>query len=834
MPRLNRSLAVIVLLSVAINAKAIEWKEDFLLNESDASFYSAESTAYLGQGGVYTLDINGDDQLDIVVSAPGADVQGQDTGGIFLVLSAANFAYPDTDLGAHYFIYGELDNSMVGEQLSAVGDIDGDGYQDLLVAAPRYSVEIDYTGIVYIVFGAPSGWIDQPIAEAATSTLIRRDVIGSIGNAVAGAGDVNGDGYDDILIGGPQNEGGGHHNGTTYLVLGHSEDWSTQIDLDAADASFDGETSNSYSGGAVSGAGDTNGDGYSDFLIGNSIDENYSTHKAHLVLGAASGWAMHTPLTLADASFVGEAEADCAGHSVAGVSDLDGDGFDDILIGSPRNDEAGTYAGQVYLFFGKDTAWATDINLGTADASITGEDGSNLFGRSLSSAGDLNADGFSDILIGASGNGEYMGGAGQTYVFFGGQASWSMDTPADSAEVSFVGEQADDASGWFAIGGGDIDDDGFDDILVTAPFNDEAASEAGQLYLLYGTNCFDQDGDGFGNPGDATCPEGADLDCDDLDAAINPGAVESCNGIDDNCDGSTPADELDDDADGVRVCEGDCDDLQAAVYPEAVEVCDYLDNDCDGEVPSWDTDLDGDGTSACDGDCHDGDATLYVEDLDGDGVSPCDGDCDDSDAAMHLEDEDGDGFSPCDGDCDDEDTELHPAAEESCNGEDDDCDGELPADEMDADGDNSMVCDGDCDDEEPSAHPGALELCDGVDNDCNGEVDEIDGDGDGFGPTECGGSDCNDSEAEVNPTSAEDCGDGVDNDCDGLIDDQDEECADSGDDDDIDDIVMNDDTDDMSGSDGCECAQSNADHPTDIVRFGSFVLFLAGWLIRRR
>ncbi len=142
-------------------------------------------------------------------------------------------------------------------------------------------------------------------------------------------------------------------------------------------------------------------------------------------------------------------------------------------------------------------------------------------------------------------------------------------------------------------------------------------------------------------------------------------------------------------------------------------------------------------------------------------------------------DHDGDGFiiddPSCGGDdCDDWDSLVYPDAEEVCDGKDSDCDGILPADEVDGDGDGSPLC-ADCDDADPVAYPGAPEICDGKDNDCDG-IMEMEADADVDGWRECEG-DCDDTDPEINPGAVEICDDGVDNDCDGLVDDDDMDCA---------------------------------------------------------
>ena len=359
-------------------------------------------------------------------------------------------------------------------------------------------------------------------------------------------------------------------------------------------------------------------------------------------------------------------------------------------------------------------------------------------------------------------------------------------------------------------------------------------------------DCVDADDDGDG------VVDGAD--CDPLDPALHPGAVEQCDLLDSDCDGDL-VDQFDDlDHDGSPDCIDDDDDgdgyadaddclpLNAFAYPGASESCDNLDSDCDGDlvdgfadansngVPDCiDVDLDGDGYDAST-DCDDNDASTYPgapeacdavdSDCDGDLVdgaadSDADGtpDCADSDA-------DGDGvLTPVD--CDDLDPGVYPGATENCDDVDDDCDGDIVEafDDLDHDGDpdcvdadddgDGVADDTDCAPLDVSIYQGATEACDAVDSDCDGDfVDTFedtdsdgnpdctdeDDDGDGYGDT----VDCEPTDPDSHPGAAEEC-DGVDNDCNGLVDD---DCGVGDDDDSIgDDDDTTGDDDDTTGDD---------------------------------
>ncbi len=315
-------------------------------------------------------------------------------------------------------------------------------------------------------------------------------------------------------------------------------------------------------------------------------------------------------------------------------------------------------------------------------------------------------------------------------------------------------------------------------------------------------------------------------DCDDAAFFVNPGAREACfNGVDDDCDGDVDFDDTDcptacveADADGdgylAQSCGGaDCDDSRASVHPGAAEHCDNgIDDDCDGLVDVADVadcppgcadgDSDGYADLTCDGtDCDDADPEINP----GAAESPCDGVDNDCNVLTADEpDADRDDYvaevaaCPAGDDCDDAAPLTNPGAGENCfDLIDNNCDGFLDlADPLcpdgcaDADFDRyyDAGCGGsDCDDLDPRRHPGAGEHCrDGVDNDCDGLVDGADLgdcppgcpdlDGDGYPLARCGGTDCDDSAAAVNPGAAEHCADGIDNDCNGLIDAADGAC----------------------------------------------------------
>ncbi|MDP7136710.1 MAG: integrin alpha, partial [Candidatus Poseidoniia archaeon] len=299
---------------------------------------------------------------------------------------------------------GETASDFFGRSVASAGDVNGDGYADVIVGAYFNDDGGNAAGEAYVYHGSSSGlsatpdWSDQGEASSDYDYF---------GYSVASAGDVNGDGYADVIVGAYGNDGAGSAAGEVYVysfgvnaVLTAWEDWSDQ-----------GEAANDYFGVSVASAGDVNGDGYADVIVGayGNDGADSAAGEAYVYYGSASGLSA-TP----DWSDQGEAEDDYFGFSVASAGDVNGDGYADVVVGALYNDGAGSNAGEAYVYHGSASGLSA-----TPDWSDQGEAASDAFGVSVASAGDVNGDGYADVIVGANGNDGAGSAAGEAYVYSG-------------------------------------------------------------------------------------------------------------------------------------------------------------------------------------------------------------------------------------------------------------------------------------------------------------------------------------------------------------------------------------------------------------------------------
>jgi hypothetical protein len=404
-------------------------------------------------------DVNGDGFPDVVIGSYNHSDGETHEGRIFVYYGRPGGLAPAWD----WSFESNQANAQMGDKLSGAGDVNGDGYGDLVVGAVGYDSTFTDEGRAYLFLGGPAGLAASP----AWSTLGGQPG-GAYGSCVRGAGDVNGDGYDDVIVGAWLYDTTLLDAGKAFLYLGGPNGLSVTPAWSAG-----GEAVGAVFGYFVNAAGDLNGDGYGDIVVGS---RRYSgggitrEGKVYVYYGSPSG-----PSTLADWTLTGGIRAGEFGAAVGGAGDVNGDGYDDLLVGAFRQSVPDSAEGRAYVFLGgpgglsSTPAWVAEGGQKNAE-----------FGYHLG-AGDLNHDGYSDIVVSAvTQTVDGLPDAGRVYAYEGGPLGLST-TPA----WVFDGDQAGQRLGDAVTVLGDVDRDGYDDIGVGALYRDNAFVDAGRAYVFY-------------------------------------------------------------------------------------------------------------------------------------------------------------------------------------------------------------------------------------------------------------------------------------------------------------------------------------------------------------
>ncbi len=403
-------------------------------------------------------DFNNDGFDDFIIGAPFADPSAKDAGATYVVFGSNDFG-TGAGFGATvelanlsgdngFVIAGFSENSQSGLSVSDAGDINGDGIDDLIIGAP--AGVLGGVGESFVVFGSSSGF-DASLSVADLNGSNGFKLTGATDNgtgaSVSSAGDLNNDGVDDLIIGAYR---ANNFTGESYVVFGSQTEFDPNVDLSNLDGTngfvINGVHARGLSGISVSEAGDVNGDGIDDVIIGaRHADANgKSSGEAYVVFGSSEGFGASLDLSSLDGtngfSLQGVDVLDNSGGSVSAAGDINGDGLDDIIIGAASADPNGLdreSQGESYVVFGSESFEASlalaDLD-GTNGFALTGIDPFDFSGTSVSGAGDLNNDGFDDLVIGARGadpNGEF---SGETYVIYGGDFI-SGSSQSDTASV---------------------------------------------------------------------------------------------------------------------------------------------------------------------------------------------------------------------------------------------------------------------------------------------------------------------------------------------------------------------------------------------------------------
>ncbi len=385
---------------------------------------------------------------------------------MLLLAAAPVWAQPDPP--ADIEITGEVRDDGFGRAVAAAGDVNGDGCTDYLAGADGDDDIGLGSGEAYLFNGPLTHDIG---ARKADATVTGEAELDGLGGALSTAGDVNGDGFDDILIGARSNDTNGIQAGRAYLFYGPLAGTHGALE---ADAIISGDPFDEL-GWSVATAGDVNGDGFDDVLVGAWMADLVG--QAFLFLGPLNGELAEAD---ADAAFTGEIFSEELGDAVA-AADLNDDGVPDLILGAPRPPLDGEGPGSVYVFFGPVVG---SFLASEADVILTGEQHNDEFGTALG-AGDVNGDGAEDLIVGAQQL--FKHASGEAYLFYG---PLSGAISASNADAILVGEKSSqddvDLFGQAVASAGDTNGDDVDDVLVGALTNYAGGTRGGRMYLFHG------------------------------------------------------------------------------------------------------------------------------------------------------------------------------------------------------------------------------------------------------------------------------------------------------------------------------------------------------------
>jgi len=416
--------------------------------------------------------VNGDGFSDVIIGAPNYNDGDPNNGAAFLWLGGAGGLGPNgSPANIDWHATGLQSGELFGAAVGTAGDVNGDGYADVIVGAYAYNNGLaGDAGAAFVYHGSVAG-----LALAPTWTALGQRTGDNFGYSVGTAGDVNGDGYSDVIVGAYSWDNGlaPLDVGMAFLYRGSS----TGLEADAVWFE-EGLQAGEHRGSSVGTAGDVDGDGYADVIVGANGGGTALEGTAFRYRGWAGGLVV-VPNWTAEMDQGGARFGDFVGTA----GDVNGDGFSDVIIGAPDYDDGDPSNGAAFLWLGGAGGLGPDGSPANVDWYVTGIQQGELLGHGVGTAGDVNGDGFSDVIVGAySFNSGVAADAGKAFVYHGSAAglmassSWNVDS-----------DQADANLGFSVGTAGDVDGDGYSDVIVGAPGFDAGENAEGRVFVYHGS-----------------------------------------------------------------------------------------------------------------------------------------------------------------------------------------------------------------------------------------------------------------------------------------------------------------------------------------------------------
>ncbi|KQS28120.1 FG-GAP-like repeat-containing protein [Dyadobacter sp. Leaf189] len=483
-----------------------------------------QTQAWLGGSVSSAGDVNGDGYSDVIVAASKYDNGELDEGAAWVYYGSAS----GLNMGNAVMLQGNQAGSRFGCSVSTAGDVNKDGYSDIMVGALFYDKGETNEGAVFVYHGSAAG-----ISTNASLVLEGNQAEANFGNAMGLAGDVNGDGYSDVVIGVHAYDSGQVNEGVAFIYHGSAQGLNAnnpvKIESNQAESAFgftatgagdvngdgysdimigarlfdkgevdegavfiyhgsalgvnsnvpavilESNQASAFLGNAIGTAGDVNGDGYSDIIItANMYDKGQTNEGAAFIHhGSAQGISPVAALTLE----MNQAEAQF-GSSAGSAGDVNGDGYADVIVGAKYYDNGHLNEGAAFVFQGSKTGSSAN-----PVSTLESNKASAQFGSSVASAGDINGDGYSDVIVGAIAYDNGHDDEGAVFVWRGGAGGIDMITTTSLSQG-----QPDSRMGCSVSGLGDINGDGFDDVAVSAPQYDHGQEDEGVVFVYHGSN----------------------------------------------------------------------------------------------------------------------------------------------------------------------------------------------------------------------------------------------------------------------------------------------------------------------------------------------------------